>query len=183
MYYRSGYFKWKLLWPFILLSIPMSYWGAHITIDKEVYKIILAICLFIATLRLLGVFGKGLQGKTKEIILIPAILIGALLGFISGMIGIGGGILLSPVLLLLRWADMKQTAAISAAFIFVNSIAGIIGTPHLGQAFSPDIALWAACAAFGGIIGAFYGSHKFNFTVLRYLLSAVLLFAITKLVI
>jgi uncharacterized membrane protein YfcA len=181
MYYRSGHFKWKILLPFILLSIPLSFIGARIIIDAHTYKIILGICLLIATMRLLGVFGATNFKDTKEVKFIPAMLIGGLLGFVSGMIGIGGGILLSPVLLLLKWADLKQTAAISAAFIFVNSVSGIIGAESSHQLFSPEIYSWVAAAVVGGSIGAFYGSAKFNYSVLKYILSAVLLFASTKL--
>lgn len=181
MYYRSGHFKWKILLPFILLSIPLSFLGARITIEAHTYKMILGVCLLIATLRLVGVFGKANFQETKEIKFIPAMLIGGLLGFVSGMIGIGGGILLSPILLLLKWSDMKQTAAVSAAFIFVNSASGIIGAASSHQTFSPAIYGWVLAAVVGGSFGAFYGSGIFKHTVLKYILSAVLIFASTKL--
>ncbi len=181
MYYRHGHFKWKILLPFILLSVPLSFLGARINIDAQTYKIILGICLLIATLRLVGVFGKANFHDTREIKFIPAMLIGGVLGFVSGMIGIGGGILLSPVLLLLKWADMKQTAAVSAAFIFVNSVAGISGAASSHQSFSPEIYAWVLAAVVGGSFGAFYGSSIFRYSVLKYILSAVLLFASTKL--
>ena len=181
MYYRSGHFKWKILLPFILLSIPLSFLGARITIDAHTYKIILGICLLIATMRLLGVFGATSFKDTREVKFIPAMLIGGVLGFVSGMIGIGGGILLSPVLLLLKWSDMKQTAAVSAAFIFVNSVSGIIGAASSQQAFAPEIYGWITAAVVGGSFGAFYGSGIFKHSVLKYILSAVLIFASTKL--
>jgi len=181
MYYRSGHFKWKILLPFVILSIPLSFLGARINIDARTYKIILGICLLIATLRLVGVFGKANFQDTREIKFVPAMLIGGVLGFVSGMIGIGGGILLSPVLLLLKWADMKQTAAVSAAFIFVNSVAGITGAASSHQSFSPEIYAWVLAAVVGGSFGAFYGSSIFRYSVLKYILSAVLLFASTKL--
>ncbi len=181
-YYRHGYFKWKLLLPFILLSIPLSFIGSKIHIETHTYKIILAICLSMATLRLLGVFGKS-TGEIREVKFIPALIIGGILGFISGMIGIGGGILLSPILILLNWADMKQTAAVSAAFIFLNSVSGIAGATGGSQAFSPEIYSWTMVAVIGGTTGSFFGSRKFNHVVLRYVLSIVLLFACTKLII
>jgi len=181
MYYRSGHFKWRILIPFILLSIPLSFLGARITIEAHTYKLILGVCLLIATIRILGVFGSASFKDTREVKFIPAMIIGGVLGFVSGMIGIGGGILLSPVLLLLKWSDMKQTAAVSAAFIFVNSVSGIIGAASSHQAFAPEIYSWVAAAVLGGSIGAFFGSTKFNYSVLKYILSAVLLFASTKL--
>jgi uncharacterized membrane protein YfcA len=182
-YYRHGYFKWKILLPFILLSIPLSFAGSKIKIETHTYKVILAICLLIATLRLLGAFGKSIKSETREVKFLPALMIGGILGFISGMIGIGGGILLSPILILLHWADMKQTAAISAAFIFLNSVSGIAGAAHGAQTFPPEIFSWTIVAVLGGTAGAFLGSSKFNYVMLRYMLSIVLLFACTKLII
>ena len=182
-YYRDGHFRWKLLWPFIILSIPFSYFGATIHIETSIYKIVLAVCLLIATLRLLGVFGKTAGVKIREVNFFPALLIGGIIGFISGMIGIGGGILLSPVLLILHWADMKQTAAVSAAFIFLNSVSGIAGAAEFNQSLSSQIYLWLIAAVIGGTAGAFYGSSRFNHVTLRYVLSIVLLFACTKLMI
>jgi uncharacterized membrane protein YfcA len=182
-YYREGHFRWKILLPFIILSIPMSFIGAKIHIEIHIFKIILSICLFIATLRLVGVFGNKSEKDIKEIKIIPAIIIGGVIGFISGMIGIGGGILLSPLLLLLHWSTMKQTAAVSAAFIFLNSVSGMAGVATGSQPFSPQILLWVLAAVSGGAVGAFYGSSKFNHVILRYVLSIVLLFACTKLII
>ena len=182
-YYRQGYFRWKLLLPFIILSIPMSFIGAKIHINTPTYKIILGICLLIATLRILGLFGKNSSKELAAPNFVLSLLIGGALGFVSGMIGIGGGILLSPVLLLLRWADLKQTAAISAAFIFLNSASGLAGASIGTEVFSSSIYLWATAAIIGGSAGAFFGSTRFNNVVLRYLLSVVLLFAATKLLI
>lgn len=180
-YYRRGFFKWKLLLPFIILSIPLSFIGARIHIETYTYKIILAVCLLIATFRILGFTGKSMHAKSEEIKIIPALLIGGILGFVSGMIGIGGGILLSPLLLMLHWSDMKETAAVSAAFIFLNSVSGLAGASMGSEMFSTDIYLWAAAAVIGGSAGAYYGSRRFNFIVLKYILSTVLLFACTKL--
>jgi uncharacterized protein len=177
MYYRGGHFLLKKLLPFILLSVPMAFIGPQIKIEPHTYKIILGICLVIATLRLIGVFGNTKNEALKKISFVPALIIGGVIGLISGMIGIGGGIILSPVLLLLQWADLKQTAAISAAFIFVNSVAGMAGHTISQQTITPDIFKWAIAAIIGGIAGAYLGSGKFNFKVLRYILSGVLLFA------
>ena len=182
-YYRQGYFRWKILLPFILLSIPLSFIGAKIHIETNAYKMILSACLFLSVLRLLGLFGKNAGIKISEVKFYPAVIIGGAIGFISGMIGIGGGILLSPILLLLRWADIKQTAAVLAAVIFLNSISGIAGTAGSHIAVSSQVYLWAIMAIAGGTAGAYYGSSRFNHTLLKYVLSFVLLFACTKLVV
>jgi uncharacterized membrane protein YfcA len=182
-FYRGGHFKWKLLLPFIITSMPFSFWGATMQIDAHLYKVILAACLFIAILRLLGVFGRKMPEQTRAVQLPLALLIGAFIGFISGMIGIGGGILLSPVLLLLNWAKMKETAAVSAIFIFLNSLSGIAGAFSSLDVISSQIFTWALAGVIGGTAGAFYGSSRFNTVALKYILSVVLVFACIKLII
>jgi len=181
-FYKSGYFRWKLLWPFVILSIPLAFLGARIQLETHVYKIILSICLLLAVLRIVGVFGNP-HGETQILKLLPAIIIGGIIGFISGIIGVGGGIVLSPVLLLMRWADIKQTAAVSAAFIFLNSLSGIAGAASGPAAIPEGIVPMTVAAIAGGIAGSYFGSHRFNHVVLRYVLSVVLIIACTKLVI
>jgi uncharacterized membrane protein YfcA len=110
-----------------------------------------------------------------------SLLIGAVIGFISGMIGIGGGIILSPILLLLKWTNQKQTAAISALFIFVNSVAGLAGQYTKGIQFSTEMLGYVAVAFAGGLCGAYMGSIKFPQTVLKNLLAFVLMIAAWKL--
>lgn len=182
-FYKNGFFKFKLLMPFIITSIPLSFLGAKIHIDAHIYKVILAICLFIAILRLVGFTGNTDEKENVPINLIAALLIGGIIGFISGMIGIGGGILLSPVLLLLNWSTIKESAAVSAAFIFLNSISGIFGAFSSLNQISSQIYLWAMAGILGGTLGAYYGSKHFNSKVLKYILSIVLIFACIKLVI
>lgn len=182
-FYRSGNFRWKIFLPFSILSVPLAFIGANITLDPGIYKIILGLCLAVAALRMALIFGKKSDEKQMQIQFLPALLIGGAIGFISGIIGIGGGILLSPVLIFFRWADLKETAAVSALFILVNSIFGLSGTLYQGASFSPGILLWIAAAAIGGLAGSYYGSRILNRTTLRYLLSAVLIFASVKLII
>lgn len=182
-FYRSGNFRWKIFLPFAILSIPMAFTGANITLDTGIYKIILGICLAFAALRIAVIYTKNSGEERKQIQFLPALFIGGAIGFISGIIGIGGGILLSPILIFFRWADLKETAAVSALFILVNSVFGLTGTLYHGASFSPGILLWIAAAAMGGIAGSYYGSRVLNKAALRYLLSAVLIFASVKLII
>jgi uncharacterized membrane protein YfcA len=107
--------------------------------------------------------------------------IGGSIGLLSGMMGIGGGIILSPILLLLKWAGQKQTAAISALFIFVNSLAGLAGQLVNGIEFSAGMVLYVAIAFAGGLCGAYLGALKFSQTILKYVLAVVLLMAAIKL--
>ena len=119
-YARKGHFNWKLFTAFALASIPMAFLGGMIEIDAPIYKKVLAVLLVFAVLKLLGVFGKE-SDQIKDVPFWQGLLVGAAIGFFSGMIGIGGGIILSPIILIMRWGTMKQAAAVSAAFIWVNS--------------------------------------------------------------
>ncbi len=179
-FYRGGYFKWRQLWPFIITSVPMAYLGGTLIIEPKVYKVILGICLLFAVGRMLLPSFTKKEIKPKFPIL-PAVLIGAAMGFVSGLIGIGGGIILSPLLILLRWATIKETAAVSAAFIFVNSVAGLLGQASASVTLSPEIILWIVIAFSGGLLGSHTGSFRLSFIKLRYVLAAVLLVASIKL--
>ena len=181
-YARAGHFKWSTFWPFALLSMPAAWLGAHVVLEPLIYKRILAVCLLFAVARLFGLFGKGKEGFVP-IPLAWGLVIGVVLGFVSGMIGIGGGILLSPVLLLLNWADMKTTAATSALFIFVNSAAGLAGAFGSGESLSTDTVPWIIAAVLGGLIGSWIGAKRLNELRLKQALGVVLLFASVKLMI
>jgi len=179
-FYRGGHFNFKLFLPFALASVPMAYVGGLITIDADIYKKILGLLLLIPIIRFLF-FANIKVEEIKKSNVFLSLIIGGTIGFLSGLIGIGGGILLSPVLLLLKWSDMKQTAAISALFIFVNSLSGLAGQLTKGIHFSPDMFAYVAIAFVGGICGAYFGSMKFNQNILKYLLAIVLIMASYKL--
>jgi len=179
LYMRAGYFRWKTVVPFLITSIPMAYIGARIDIDPKTYKVVLGIVLIIAIGRILLQLNRN--EKLKDPPLIPALALGAVLGFISGMIGIGGGIILTPLLILLRWANVKEAAAASAIFIFLNSASGLIGLHISGFSTYPDIMLWIIIAFSGSIIGGYLGSRRFTLRGLTYFLTIVLLLASFKL--
>lgn len=179
-YYKGGNFRWKLFLPFIITSIPASFIGAYITVDALVYKKILGVLLVFPILRLLGIIGKETD-TIKEVQWLWALIIGAIIGLLSGMIGIGGGILLSPIILLLHWGNMKQTAAVSALFIFVNSISGLSGLLSKGVTIDNHIYIWLFIAIAGGTAGAWFGRKQFSNNVLKKILAVVLLIASVKL--
>jgi uncharacterized membrane protein YfcA len=179
-YFREKKFDFKLFYPFAITSIPFSYFGGLLTVETHYYKIILASVLVIAVLRLIGIFGKE-KPVLKPINISLALLVGAIIGFLSGLIGIGGGIVLSPVIILLGWANMKQTAAVSALFIFVNSIAGLLGFVSKGGSLPLSSTVMVGVVLVGGILGSYYGSKKFNTATLRNVLAFVLGIAILKL--
>lgn len=177
---RSGHFRWKIFWPFAALSVPFAFVGAGIELDPMVYQRILGACIVVAALRLLGVF-KSRMVEVRPIHVPTALFIGATIGSLSGLLGIGGGVLLSPVLLLLAWADAKGAAAVSALFIFVNSAAGLVKLGSIGAAFTADMLQWTAAAIGGGLLGAWLGARQAPEPRLRQVLGGVLLLASVKL--
>jgi uncharacterized membrane protein YfcA len=145
-----------------------------------IYKKVLGLLLLIPVARFLF-SPKSHSDHLKESKIWISVLIGALIGFISGLIGIGGGIILSPILLLMGWTDQKQTAAISALFIFVNSLAGLGGQMAKGVSFDTGMISMVGIAFTGGLLGAWFGALKFNQRVLQYSLAVVLALASFKL--
>ncbi|KGO91106.1 sulfite exporter TauE/SafE family protein [Flavobacterium subsaxonicum] len=179
-YYRGGYFLKKLFIPIAAASIPMAFIGGMIMVEENIYKRVLGVLLLFPVIRFF--LFKNVEDKDlKPSNLTIAIVTGAVVGLLSGMIGIGGGIILSPILLLLQWTNQKQTAAISAAFIFVNSVAGLGGMLTQGISFTGDMVMYIVVAFVGGLLGAYFGSKKFNQNVLKYVLATVLLLASYKL--
>ena len=179
-YYKAGYFKWKLIFPFLITSIPFSYLGALTQVNPSTYKFVLGLFLLIATARMVFV-PKAVSETSGKMQYLVAIVIGALLGFFSGLIGIGGGIILSPILILLHWANVKESAAASALFIFLNSISGLVALLGGGFTFEPRLAIWITIGITGGIAGSYLGSYRLKSENLKYLLAAVLLLASVKL--
>jgi len=187
VYRQSGYFRLALLVPFALTSIPFAYIGASLRTSDEIFSLSLGFILSLIALRM---FFPNPAGKTQEEQMTKGIkfwalagLIGAILGFLSGMIGIGGGIFLSPIILLLGWGDIKETAAVSSAFIVLNSLSGLAGHIMRGNiAWTPTIVLGLA-VFLGGLLGSLYGAKFGSSRLLRATLGMVLLFASFKLVV
>ena len=180
-FFRAGYFSWRIFWPFAVGSIPFAYIGGALSLPAPVYKQVLGLILLFAAYRLFQYRHSEATDAVKPIPVLWAMFLGAVIGLLSGAIGVGGGIFLSPVLLFMGWAKTKETAGISAAFILVNSIAGIFG--HLSSVkFLPDAVYpWAIAAVLGGIIGSRLGSRRFVNTTLYRLLAVVLVIAGAKL--
>jgi uncharacterized membrane protein YfcA len=181
-YYRGKHFSWNLFWPLALASVPFAFLGGLVEVNDEIYKKFLGVLLLLPVIRF-WFFQKIDVVETKEADRAILFLTGALIGFLSGLIGIGGGIILSPVLLLLHYTNQKQTAAISALFILVNSMAGLTGQMTRGIEWSSGMAGFVAVAFAGGLLGAWLGALKFRQSVLRNVLALVLLVAAIKLLV
>jgi uncharacterized protein len=182
-FYKTGYFSWKLTWPFVLTSIPAAFLGGLVKIPPALYDGLLAAALIFAGIRLI----LNVENKTESIYRLPPLWvllpIGGAIGFLSGIVGVGGGIFLSPLLILFRWANPKQTAAASAFFIFVNSASGLWGRCLRGGFQMPSDMLVLLFAAFlGGLAGSTIGARRFSNLWLKRTLAVVLWVAVVKLI-
>jgi uncharacterized membrane protein YfcA len=183
-FWRAGHFRWRLFWPFAAVSIPFAYLGGAITLPGNVYKIVVGVVLLYAAWQL---WRSGRAGEEMRPVREPpialAIAIGAVLGLLSGLTGVGGGIFLSPLLLMLGWAGTKQTSAVAAPFILVNSIAGLAAGLISGAASLPAMTwILGGVVLVGGWLGAEHGSRRFTNPVVRRVLAVVLAVAGAKMV-
>jgi len=177
---RAGHFSWHLFWPFAATSIPFSFLGGYLGLPAHIYQPVVGIVLLASAYRLFP--RKDPEAtEVRRPSITAALVIGAALGFLSGLTGVGGGIFLSPLLLLLGWAREKEVSAVASLFILVNSIAGILG--HIGslQAMPRYVPILAVAALAGGIPGSFFGSIRIPAADIVRALSVVLIIAGLKL--
>ena len=176
LYLNARQFSWKVFWPFVVTSIPMSYFGGTFHLPPEYYRPLLGLVLFYAAWRLFVRKNRDDFEPTSPPLAI-AMLVGAVLGFASGLIGVGGGIFLSPLMILLGWARVREVSGIAALFILVNSVAGLLG--HLGSLqYIPEYApLLAGVALLGGSIGALCGSRHLPVKVILQAMAGMLVMA------
>lgn len=183
-FHRAGFFRWRLFWPLAMVSIPMAYLGGAITLPGHAYQILVGVVLLYAAWQL---WLSGRRGDEMREVREPplgwAMVIGAAMGLLAGLTGVGGGIFLSPLLLLLGWAGTKQTSAVAAPFILVNSLAGLAAVFIAKSAVLPTY-VWILVPAvlIGGWLGAEYGSRRFANPVVRRVLAVVLALAGAKMV-
>jgi hypothetical protein len=179
-FYRLGFFDWKVFLSFAAASIPFAFVGGMIQLPFDVYRLILGLVLLFAAFRLAWNFSPDKEIIAPKIWI--ALIVGALIGLLSGLVGVGGGIFLTPVLLLMNWTEAKPAAGISAAFILVNSISGLLGNYAQVAQLQSNVIFWIIAAGLGGIIGSTLGSRYFNTLILRRVLAVVLVMAAVKLI-
>lgn len=181
-FYRAGHFSWRLFWPFALTSVPCSFLGGGLSLPGHLYRPIVGAVLLFSALRMLKPAQTEDDGERTFPPIWAGLVWGALIGLLSGLTGVGGGIFLSPLLLVMGWAGIRNTAGVSALFILVNSVAGLAG--HLSSVahLPANLPLLAAAAGTGGWIGAHYGSRRIPTHKLRWLLAVVLVIAGLKLI-
>lgn len=180
-FFRAGAFSWRIFFPFAVTSIPFSWIGGSIILPGSVYQVILGVILIYASVRMLLTIGEVEHLPTPMPPLVPALAMGAVIGLISGLTGTGGGIFLTPLLLLARWSSVRQAAGISAFFILVNSVAGLFGQLDSLSSLPAALPIWLVVVAVGGWLGAEYGSRHGTTKQIRYLLAIVMVIAAVKL--
>ncbi len=180
---RAGHFRWALFWPFAAASIPAAFFGGRIHLPAAPLKVSIGVVLLLSALWMAWSSARRTPNASlpREPPVPVALVSGAVVGLIAGLTGTGGGIFLSPVMLMFNWADTKRTAATASLFILVNSLAGLAGLATGGWAPSHSLAWLAGAAAVGGLLGSHLGSRVLNHRALRVLLAVVLAIAGAKL--
>jgi uncharacterized membrane protein YfcA len=175
-FYRAGYFRWSVFWRFALTSIPFAFIGGYYVLPAYTYKYIIVFILWFSAVQL---FVRPVM-QTNEIRLPSTsftLLMGAFLGLLSGLMGVGGGIFLSPLLILMGWAGNKETAAVSAFFIMVNSCSGLLGFVSADHAIPTYALTFVFAAISGGFVGSYIGSRQIPVLGAQRLLSVILVIA------
>ncbi|MCK6457962.1 MAG: sulfite exporter TauE/SafE family protein [Phycisphaerae bacterium] len=179
---RSGAFSWPLFLLFAAGSVPAALLGGWIHIPALIYKQIVGVILLYAAARLIIHPRRREDASVHRPNRALAVGLGAAIGFLSGLVGVGGGIFLSPLLILMGWAETRVVCGISAAFIVVNSLAGLVGVWTSGAPAMPPAALvWAIAVVVGGVVGTSLGTRVLSITALRRWLGVVLVVAGAKL--
>jgi uncharacterized membrane protein YfcA len=172
---------YKLFWPLVIASTPLAFVGGLIKIDAEAYRLLVGVMLLLAAVRMLMI-NKAAE-STHQPTMIVVLLVGAILGFSAGLTGIGGGVFLSPILLIFGWCTIRQSTAVAAGFILLNSIGGLAGYIVSDQSW-PMGAGWLVIAALAGcLFGGELAAHRASSLTLQKLLAAVLAIAAVKMVV
>jgi len=179
-FWRAGHFSWRLFWPFALLSVPFAFVGGYLNLPTHIFKILVGVVLLYSAARFLfeAVSDREPHEPSKAI----ALSVGAGLGLLSGLTGTGGGIFLTPLLIFMRWAKTKTASAVSALFILVNSISGLLGNISSTRQLPLFALPLVAAAVTGGAVGSYLGSRQFSPSFIKKLLAIVLTVAGFKLI-
>jgi len=183
-FHLAGQVRWRAVLPFLAGSIPMAFLGGSLTLPVGAYKGLVGLVLLVAAGRLFMTAGRAAAAEEPEprVPTLPAVGVGAGIGLVSGLIGTGGGIFLTPLLLFVRWSGARAAAGMSSAFILGNSVSGLAGNVASVQALPAALPLWLGAVAIGGAIGAELGSRRLGTVGLRRALAAVLVVAAFKLI-
>jgi uncharacterized protein len=179
---RVGHVPWRSLIPLAIGSIPAAFIGGSIDMPSELYRFLVAAVLVFGAWRLATVPPPPDDEKRPGVPWLPGIVTGATIGLLAGLTGTGGGIFLTPLLVLVGWTGTRDAAGLSGSFILVNSIAGLAGLLTAGFVLPAELPLWIGAVAAGGLIGSWLGAARYSILNLRRALAFVLLLAAGKLV-
>jgi uncharacterized membrane protein YfcA len=180
---QADRFSGRLTWPFLLGAAPMAFLGASVKLSERVYFVLVGVVVLWAGIRLLIARVDSTEvDRDRPPATIVGIAVGAAVGLLSGLVGVGGGIFLSPILVLAGWADAKRTSATSAIFIVSNSAIGLLARARTGIELPPNFIWLATGGALGALLGSWIGAKRLPVPWLRRLLGAVLLVAAVKLI-
>lgn len=181
---RAGHLDPKLAGAFVLFSAPAAFAGGLMVVTSELFRVLVGVALLAAAVRfaLPDPAPRPPRRPRGWRLWLVAAPLGTGLGLLAGLTGVGGGIFLSPVLLLVGWKDPRGTAAVAAAFILVNSTTGLAARLLRGEGLEPALLPLVAAALVGGAVGAWWGATRASWRRLMVLLAAVLAIAGLKLV-
>jgi uncharacterized membrane protein YfcA len=181
-FYRVGAFSWQLFWPFAAASVPFAWLGGWLTLPTHLYKPLVGAILIYTAWYSFRSAGRADAALRESPSITLRLAVGGALGFLSGLTGVGGGIFLSPLLLVLGWAPIRVISGIAAAFILVNSVAGLLGVMKTSVAMPEALPWWAAAAIVGGLVSAEFGSRRLGNPTIKKLLALVLAIAGVKMI-
>jgi len=179
-FWRAGHFSWPLFWPFALLSVPCAFVGGYLNLPSHLFKVLVGIVLLLSAVQFL--VRPPAESEPRQPPKLVAIGVGGLLGLLSGLTGTGGGIFLTPLLILMRWARTKSASAVSALFILLNSASGLAGNFSATKSFPAFAWALVLAAVIGGSIGSWFGSRRLPHMAIKRLLAVVLTIAGFKLI-
>jgi uncharacterized protein len=179
---KAGLFHWRTLWPVLLGSIPFAYLGGSLQIPGQYYKPLVGVVLLLAAARLLWKGELRLPKQTSDIPIHWGVLAGVCIGLLSGLTGTGGGIFLSPLLLMFAWAEPRIASGVAAVFILCNSIAGLLGNYASVKSLPAELPLFAIAVLLGALVGTTFGINRLATSGVLRALGFVLLIAGFKLI-
>ena len=184
-FWRGGHVRWRNIVPFVLASAPVAFFAAQIKLPKETYSLLLGMILLVAAF---GVFRSASRAEVtdtqdvgRRVPWAIGLLIGAVIGLLSGLTGTGGAIFLTPLLLFAHWMPTREASGTSVAFVWINSLTGLAGLLHATGTLPQALPLWLAVVALGALLGTQLGLRWLPVKTLRYALVVVLLIAAGKL--
>lgn len=185
LFLKAGRLSWRSIWPFAALGFPFSLLGGAVQLPSPVYYPIVGAVLVLSSIQMARTALRWGSGPVADAVPPPhaaALLTGAMIGFVSGATGTGGGVFLAPVILAMNWGTARQTAATTAVYNLMNSAAALIGAHSTWSHIPAALPLWLLAVGAGGLLGAVVGSRHLSDRLLRSILAVLLLVSGVKLI-